>query len=61
MTDDGSFTISRADFYAKVRSGQLGIDNEHLDASVGDPNDFRFYWRWSWRRFHWVPFELEAT
>jgi hypothetical protein len=25
MTDDGSFTISRADFYAKVRSGQLEI------------------------------------
>lgn len=57
---NGTFTVSRAEFYRKMRNGEIGFDNEYLTASVTDEDAFRFGWMWSWLRMRWVPFDLYA-
>lgn len=58
---DGGFTISRADFLRAYQLGQVRLDNEHLEASIGDRDAFRFGWSWSWLRLRWVPFDSFVT
>lgn len=54
---DGTFTIPRPEFLRRMMLGQVQLDNEYLPANVGDPDAFRFGWRWSWLRMWWVPFD----